>query len=235
MGLATMTEPAIIIPLAPGERAWTFLLADLAAAGARGPIVLCGPQAPQDLDTHRQGHDLRWVSCALGRGRQMNAGAAASDAQFLWFLHADSRLTPDAYACLLQALAQRPGDLHFFDLDFLADGPVLTKLNGWGARVRSRLLSMPFGDQGLCLARSTWERLGRFSENRRYGEDHAFIWQCLRARVPLRPVGAHLQTSARKYRDQGWLKTTFQHGYLTWRQAVPELVAFLKVRWGGDR
>jgi hypothetical protein len=48
--------------------------------------------------------------------------------------------------------------------------------------------------------------------------------------VPLRPTGGTLRTSARKYREQGWLSTTTRHLQLTALQAVPEWLKLVCAR-----
>jgi hypothetical protein len=40
--------------------------------------------------------------------------------------------------------------------------------------------------------------------------------------VPIRRIAAPLYTSARKYRELGWLATTWRHQRLTWLQAWQE-------------
>lgn len=160
----------------------------------------------------------------------MNAGARATVKPFVWFLHADSRFAPETLPTLSTALRAHPDALHYFDLDFLADGPPLMPLNTLGARLRSRWGGMPFGDQGFCLPRALWERLGGFDVDAPYGEDHLLVWKTRRAGIPLRRTGGALRTSARKYRERGWLTTTTTHLRLTARQAFPEWLALLRER-----
>jgi hypothetical protein len=81
---------------------------------------------------------------------------------------------------------------------------------------------MPFGDQGFCIRRRDWQALGGFPEAAPYGEDHLFVWKARRAGLPVRPLGLTLLTSARKYRDHGWLRTTARHFLLTYAQAWPQ-------------
>ena len=64
--------------------------------------------------------------------------------------------------------------------------------------------------------------LGGFPEDAPYGEDHLLAWRAHQQGVPLRCTGARLRTSARKYGERGWLRTTARHVYLTYRQALPE-------------
>lgn len=223
-GSVALCQLAVVVPVAPGDDAWRALLADLEALPAEAEVVLVGTGAPPAELPAR----ARWLTAERGRARQMNAGARATRNPILWFLHADSRLTPDTLPALERALRAQPDALHFFDLAFLDDGPALMWLNQLGARFRSRWGGMPFGDQGLCLRREVWEGLGGFRTDAAYGEDHLLVWKARQSRVRLRSTGAPLLTSARRYRERGWLATTLRHLRLTAAQAFPEWVRLVR-------
>jgi hypothetical protein len=127
---------------------------------------------------------------------------------------------------LRAALEAQPAALCYFDLEF-EDGPRLMLLNEWGVRIRSRLLGMPFGDQGLALGKQEFESLGGFSLGAPYGEDHLLVWTARRRGMRLMPVGSRLGTSARAYREGGWGRTTARRLGLTVRQALPEAWSWL--------
>jgi len=109
--------------------------------------------------------------------------------------------------------------LAYFDLRFLADGPRLMVVNAVAANLRSRWLKLPFGDQGLMIHRDDFRRLGGFDAQLRAGEDHALVWRARHQGLPLRRLAAPLYTSARKYAEHGWFRTTVWHLSATWRQA----------------
>ncbi len=210
---------AIVIPVGPGDRAWQGLLPQLAAAPAHEIAVVLArghPGEPLPLQHER----LLLAVAPAGRASQQNAGARATQAGWLWFLHADSRLAPATLPALAGFIARREAALGYFDLCFLDDGPRWMHFNTFGAALRSRWLGLPFGDQGLLLPRAVFERLGGFDESLDNGEDHALVWAARRQRVPLQRIGAPLYTSARKYAQQGWLRTTARHVGLTCRQAL---------------
>jgi hypothetical protein len=232
-----LSNVSIVIPVAAEDESWEALVGDLAQIGTDAELLLIGAHAePTDVCQLRATggpfRGIRWIAASAGRARQMNFGATLSTKPFLWFLHADSRVGADAVLALERSLAAHPHRLHFFDLAFQYDGPRLVRLNAWGVRVRSRYLALPFGDQGLCMSRDTFQRLGGFDETTAYGEDHLLVWAAHRHRVPLHRVGAFINTSARKYRTNGWLATTLVHGWRTWRQAIPQLVRLLWNRCG---
>ena len=221
---------SIVVPVGPGDDSWQVLLESLSELPESAEVWLIGIQAePVEFSRSREriGCQMKWIVAPKGRARQMNAGARLSQGEFLWFLHADSQFTSDALVALNASLATASDSVHYFDLSYQTDGPAAARLNAWGVWLRSHLLKLPFGDQGLCMNRATFERLRGFPEDALYGEDHLLVWQAHRQRVPLRAVGATLSTSARKYRDQGWLKTTALHVWRTWKQAFPQLIALL--------
>jgi len=219
--MAAELKLSVIVPVGPGDAAWHNLLTDLAALDGNAEVLLVAPPgaAPADFAARRYGLRVavRWLEAPAGRARQQNAGAAAASGETFWFLHADSRLPARSVAAAADFAGRAA--LGYFDLRFGDDGPWLARLNAMGAWVRSRWLRLPFGDQGLILPRRLFEGLGGFDESLPKGEDHALVWAARRARVPLVPLRAPLQTSARRYAEGGWLRTTLRHAQLTIAQA----------------
>ncbi|MEZ4743895.1 MAG: glycosyl transferase family 2 [Bdellovibrionota bacterium] len=161
-----------------------------------------------------------------GRAIQLNLGALKARAPWLWFLHADCRFSKVSAQKLFQFLRDNadPNLLLYFDLRFLSDGPLFMTVNSIGVWIRSHLLGLPFGDQGFCMRKEVFVKLGKFPTGCRYGEDHLFVWKANRCGVKVRSVGAFIYTSARKYKDKGWARTTCLHLYLTFKQAIPQLL-----------
>jgi len=196
---------SIVIPAAPDEPALPGLLSALEA------------QIDGDVEVH--------VARGEGRADALNRGTQQAGGEHVWWLHADTRLLGGEVAALRAAIARRPEALLWFDLAYDRDGPWLTQLNARGANRRSRWLGAPYGDQGLCLRREAWAQVGGFPEEVAYGEDHVFVWRCRRAGIPLVPVGASLTTSARRYAEQGWARTSAVFFWRFWTQALPEMWA----------
>lgn len=224
-GRAPAPRLSVIIPVAPGDMAEVpSLLRQLAALpevaevlvcradGATGPDAACIAGMPQPVVD---------VVSLQGRARQLNAGAGRAGGEWLWFLHADTTLSPAVRPALHAFLERGTDALGYFDLAFRLDGPWLAVLNAWGANLRSRLLGLPFGDQGLLMRKARWQALGGFDEAAAYGEDHLLVWAARAAGLPLQRIPARLLTSARKYRRHGWLHTTLAHWRLTVKQAWP--------------
>lgn len=232
--MTNLNDIAVIIPVGSGEREWINLVPDLENLPSQAEILFVATEPlPADLLSllsvlSASGRRVEWIVWDRGRARQMNQGAASTRRPFLWFLHADSRFSQSALHALATAIAIRPRSLHYFNLAFRSDGPKLATVNAIGTWFRSHAFGIPFGDQGFCVSRDLFNELGGFREDAPFGEDHLFVWQARHYGVPLNCTGATLFTSARKYRDQGWLYTTVQHFFLTYRQAIPELFRLLK-------
>lgn len=219
-GGGTLPSITAVIPVGPGDRSWRELAEILARDApdiARVLVFAIG-----DLQSRPRDPAQRVLEVERGRARQQNAGARRARSEWLWFLHADSRPGPAAFAALAAHLATGGDTLGHFDLGFHDGGSALLRLTAWAAALRCRHFGLPFGDQGFVLRRARFWALGGFDEARSHGEDHALVWAARRAGLPLQRLPATLPTSARRYREAGWLATTLRHQRLTWRQAWQE-------------
>jgi GT2 family glycosyltransferase len=215
----------VIIPLARHEDVRQALWGDLRQLSKDGTeILIVSSDFPEDFleIVDLPGFEVRQITAAPGRAAYLNAGAEAARGKYLWFLHADSRFHPHTLSALKDSIQRYPDALLFFDLAFLNDAFPLIKLNEWGGRLRSRLGKIPFGDQGFCIRRDLFEKVGGYPLDVSYGEDHLFVWRARRSGIPLRCTGAKLYTSARKYREKGWFKITVSNQYLWIKQAYQE-------------
>ncbi len=212
-----MSTVSLVVPVGPDDDiVYSGLLADLAEMHSLKELLLVGCQP------HGQTVALpakaRWLITERGRARQLNHGALAATGEWLWFVHADSRLNTKASQALsafIQGSAQRLG---YFRLRFANDGPIAMPINAWAANWRSRLFQLPFGDQGLIIHRDDFQRLSGFDADWPRGEDLDFVIRARAAGIKLTEIPAFISTSARRYREYGWLKTTFTHLCLTYRQ-----------------
>lgn len=217
-------QPAleVIIPAGPGERAWEDLVM---ALPRHWMVCISAVEARPPTLPDR----VSWRRGPPGRGSQLNLAARASRARWLWFVHADCMPTQGAIEHIEQLSKSDDECLAYLDLGFLADGPALTVLNGWGANLRSRLLGLPYGDQGLCLPRLRFRKLGGFRTDLERGEDLDFVVRARAEGLPLRRLPAQMMTSARRYQDHGWLKTSWRHQINAW-----QLIRAAKARTTND-
>ena len=200
----------VIIPVGPGEQSWRSLLQILPPHWSI--CISATEDAPADLPPQ-----VAWVQGPAGRGRQLNLATARMRSRWLWFLHADSQPSADAIVAIAELAQSDHKILAYFDLRFLRDGPRATCLNALGANLRSKWLKLPYGDQGLCLTRLELTKLDGFRTDLERGEDLDFVVRAQAAGLPLRRLDGEIYTSARRYREHGWLATTWQHQINAWR------------------
>lgn len=203
---------SVIIPFAPAESCgvalietlhrapWPWAVELLLATVADAPLPAAARAA------HVPG--VRILASAAGRACQMNAAAQAARGDWLWFVHADSQVFPATLQALVAFLAVNRDVLGYFDLRYAADGPRCATLNAALANRRSRWLGLPFGDQGFVLRRETFTRLGGYDGNLPRGEDHALVWRAHAAGLPVQRIPAPLGSSARRYAQGRWARTT---------------------------
>lgn len=223
----------MIIPVGNKDEAWKSLLPDLCSLDYDDEIIFVFHENtesdfPREVSRSKIGATCRWFQSSPGRAKQLNLGAKEARNENLWFLHCDSRISSQGIQNLKNAISRHSSDILFFNLKFLNGGSQIMSLNEIGGWIRSRVLRLPFGDQGFCLSKTVFATLGGFDESAPYGEDHLLIWKAHQKGIPIHCVGSGLRTSSRKYALQGWSQTTARHVVLTFRQALPELIKLLR-------
>lgn len=156
------------------------------------------------------GRGARVVISSPGRALQMNAGAKIAGGAIFVFLHADTAL-PREYARLIREIlsdSRVVGGAFSFRLD--SRSPLL-RLTEIGANLRSRWLSLPFGDQALFLRASTFREMGGFPLCP-IMEDVEFVCR-LRKRGQVHIVKDPVVTSARLWQQLGPLKVMTLHAF----------------------
>ncbi|MCG2807175.1 MAG: TIGR04283 family arsenosugar biosynthesis glycosyltransferase [Coriobacteriia bacterium] len=147
----------------------------------------------------------RVLKSAARRARQMNNGAAAASGDVLLFLHADTVLPKGACSLAARALADPLTVAGGFSFEVPAHARHSALISRVG-RLRSRLGGLPWGDQALFVARSTFRELGGFPDQPTM-EDYEFAERLGRlGRVVTLPERA--TTSARSWEDHGLLVPT---------------------------
>ncbi len=218
-----LAQLSVIIPVGTLETNLANLVPQLLVAKV-GEIILVGHgqlDASAVAAWCQRWPQIRYLSVDKGRARQLNAGAEAASNPWCLFLHADSQLLGAAWSPIRDCVrADMPG-LWYFDLKFADDGPWLMRLNQAAVWWRSRLLRMPFGDQGFLLPKRLLREVGGFDAAAPYGEDHLLVWRIRAAGLQVRSLAVPIVTSARRYQERGWLLTTARYVALTVLQAIP--------------
>ena len=103
------------------------------------------------------------VMTQKGRALQMNEGARVASGDILLFLHSDTMLPDDYDKDIRQALVDPCIAVGAFGLSFDKD-TLAMRLMAFGANLRSRLFSLPYGDQALFVRRADFYEAGGFQE-----------------------------------------------------------------------
>lgn len=201
-----MVRISVVIPALNEEENLRVLLPALAGRGA-GVIVVDGGSSDATVAV-AEAHSARVVRAGRGRARQMNAGAAQATGEVLWFLHADSRIPADWQEQITRALADPAVVGGGFRVQIAAAGAGYRLLDRWGV-LRTALERSFYGDQGIFVRRSVFERLGGFSEEARL-EDLEFSLRMARA-GKVRCLPGPIRTSARRWESEGFWRTVARH------------------------
>jgi rSAM/selenodomain-associated transferase 2 len=213
---------SVVIPVRHDQAALTRLLGQL-GPDPRVEVLIADGSDPARREPPPSRPDVRLVHSRPGRGTQMNAGAALATGEWLLFLHADSGL-PAGWLDRLEAEA--PGHVGGWFRFALDDGAWQARLIEWGVRWRVRLLRLPYGDQGLFVRRDVFQALGGYAELPLM-EDVDFVRRLVAA-GPVAELPAALTTSARRWRQDGWLRRSGRNmalAFLYWCGVPPSRLA----------
>jgi rSAM/selenodomain-associated transferase 2 len=205
-------DVAIVVPVHDDATALEELLVRVAAWTVRPrELVVVASAADDALARICGSHDCSMIAAAANRGAQLDAGARASNASILWFVHADAAPPDDALAAIEQAVA---GGAESGCFRFSFQGPacwrkrVLAALVNW----RTRLGGMPYGDQGLFASRTAYAACGGFAHQPLFEE--VDLVKRLRRRGTFRRLNRPLAVSARRWESDGWWARTFRNRWL---------------------
>ena len=146
----------------------------------------------------------RLVQAAQGRGPQLAAGALAATGDWLLFLHADTCLAKGWGEVAGRfradpAMARQAGAFALRFDSAAVQARRLERLVAW----RSCWLGLPYGDQGLLLARRFYFEVGGFRPLPLM-EDVDLVRRIGRRR--LKVLASHAITSASRYERDGWIR-----------------------------
>jgi rSAM/selenodomain-associated transferase 2 len=195
---------SVVIPTFNAVETLPETLAALRSSAVIGEVIVADGGSSDETTDCAISADARVIVASRGRGGQLATGATAASGDWLFFLHADCRPEPgweraaDAFVTAPEA-ESRAG---YFDLALDDPAPAARRLERFVAW-RSRLLALPYGDQGLLISRSLYDAVGGFAPLPLM-EDVDLVRRLGRRR--LARIGARCFASARRYRHDGYLR-----------------------------
>jgi rSAM/selenodomain-associated transferase 2 len=142
----------------------------------------------------------RLVIAPRGRGAQLRAGGEAARGDWLLFLHADTQLGAGWRGAVELHISSHPQSAACFRFR-LDDAAWQARCVEHGVAARVRLLSLPYGDQGLLVSREHYAKVGGYRPMPLM-EDVDLVRRL--GKVRMLPVDA--VTSAARWRCDGWVR-----------------------------
>lgn len=136
------------------------------------------------------------------RSNQMNEAVKYAQGDILWFLHADSMVDPLSIKKIEESDLDAVG---CFKLKFDKKN-LLLKMIEIGSNLRVDIRKIAFGDQGIFIKKSLFERLGGYKPIPLM-EDYEFSIMLKENDIAIKRLNTPITTSSRRYMKNGILKT----------------------------
>jgi rSAM/selenodomain-associated transferase 2 len=197
---------AIVIPTLNTADSLAATIASVAGDPVREIVISDGGSSDETIViAERLG--CRIVCGKRGRGAQIAAGIAAAQGEWLLLLHADTKLAPAWEQAARVHSETRPHKAGWFR--FVLDSTsVRARQLEYAVAWRSRVLGLPFGDQGLLVHRTVLTEVGGMRPLPLM-EDVELVRRLGRARLV--PLAADAVTSAVKWEREGWIRRSLRN------------------------
>ncbi|HJU88211.1 MAG TPA: TIGR04283 family arsenosugar biosynthesis glycosyltransferase [Gemmatimonadaceae bacterium] len=203
--ITTSPRLSIIIPTLDEEHSVATLLNDLEGLGVDHEVIVVDGGSIDRTRAVAQQRGAKVIMTRAGRGYQLAAGAAIARGRILCFLHADVRLPGRTRQSLADEAETMTSGAAVFTLTINAEGRrfrLIERMANW----RTRVLGLPYGDQGLLVARADYDAVGGYQDIKLM-EDVAIV-RALRRHSIVRLLDEKLLVSARRWRRDGvWRRT----------------------------
>ncbi|MCC0178333.1 TIGR04283 family arsenosugar biosynthesis glycosyltransferase [Waterburya agarophytonicola K14] len=195
---------SIIIPVLNEAEIIQPTLAKLLSHGDLEIIVVDGGSKDNTVSIARS-MGANTMTVSGGRSAQMNAGAKIAGGDILLFLHIDTKLPDRFMESIVETLQQPKVIAGAFELAIEGEDRSLRWVEML-VKVRSHLLSLPYGDQAIFITKQTFIDLGGFRDLP-IMEDFELI-QRLKRQGKIAIASDKVITSGRRWQKLGVWRTT---------------------------
>ncbi len=146
------------------------------------------------------------IKSSKRRSIQMNTGALLSKGNNLLFLHADTMVPENYISLIFEALMDKKSVAGAFQFRTDMDNTIMRYLE-YMVNLRSGFLKLPYGDQGIFISKADFVKAGGYPDVP-VAEDIFFIRRVKKS-AKVRIIPEYAITSSRRWKNHGFLKTTF--------------------------
>jgi rSAM/selenodomain-associated transferase 2 len=201
---------SVVIPTLNAESTLPRCLASLVTGAVDGvvrEVIIADGGSSDGTAQIADQTGARWHGSERGRGTQIASGVALARANWLLVLHADTVLEPGWERETAQfiervetGISADKAAIFRYALDDEGTAPRLLEIV---VNARSRLMALPYGDQGLLISRRLYDEIGGFKPMP-IMEDVDIVRRIGRRRLTV--LRSRAITSAERYRKDGYLK-----------------------------
>lgn len=152
---------AIVVPVLNEAANIPALCEHLQRIAPSAEVVLVDGGSTDDTLRLARACGMTVVSAPRGRAQQMNAGAQATQAPHLLFLHADTQLPEQALNLVQDALQEQAWGR--FDVHIQGQAKML-RVVAFFMNCRSRLTGIATGDQAMFMTRQAYDKVQGFRD-----------------------------------------------------------------------
>ena len=199
---------SIIIPVINEEENLKKVLPYLQENNAEEIIIVDGGSTDKSSEVAEK-FQVKIISSAKGRAKQMNAGAKAATGNILYFVHADSLPPKNFSTAILDHLTEK---IQFGCFRSLFDTKnKFLRFNSYFSRFKGMMFRG--GGQTLWIIRDLYNQLHGYDESLKLMEEYDFIKRASK-RSDYRVIQQDVLVSTRTYDDHGNFKTQLVYAFV---------------------
>lgn len=206
-----MPEISIIIPVLHEQERIVSLISDLLRLEPDIEIVVVDgdPEGSTLAKIYKQ--PVVRITATKGRGRQLAAGVSIATGRILLLLHADTSLPSCAFDSIRHAVSNG-SDWGAFRLRIDSPG-LLYRIIERTAGLRTRLFSLPYGDQAIFATRHALEAIGGIPPIPLM-EDVEMALRLRRSGLAFTLLPCRASSSPRRWQQDGIINRTLRNWWL---------------------